>query len=980
MDKRKPLQTGDELLFPGMDCKIEVLMGRGSNAIVYLGTYPDRQLEDLRHQVLIKELFPYHPKGSIYRDMDGTIRCDPDAESLMEMHRVSFLKGNEVHIRLLERYPGDIDANLNTFELHNTLYSVLGYTGGRTMDRELALPEAEKLPLTTHIRRLQGALDVLEAFHSSGLLHLDISPDNLLLIGNGKKERVTLIDYNSVHSLEEIRNGTAIYHSIKEGYTAPEIRTGRPNSIGFSADLYSLTAVFYRCIAGKCLTAAQIVRAAPPELAGVKCLEGESETVRSMVKQILKRGLASLPGRRYQSAEEMRKDLEELQDRIDGKGITHWALWEAGRKDVVRMVKKNPGLNYIGDEDHLYPIAGELEDGRIFRLKDLTNFIVSPEGVSTILLGSGGVGKTTALLRVVYARNAVFGPLEPAMTYIPLYGWKPEEENYIKDRILMGLHFKPETNSLETARHGLLKVLDQPIRTKGGERPRLVILLDGLNEITGDAEMLFREIQELSGMGGVRFLMTSRSEDERLTFRKIRLCPLSQEELTGILSDHGLLQPENPELRQLLQTPMMLSVFIQTAKAGEKQLFIDSQEQLLEYYFAAVCSKAVRGLQDNSPDRWAIEAALYYVLPEIAAYIGKSGTAVSDEQLFPAIEKSYRRLSGRDMRKVFPQWIGHMSDIRGGKTNAEEWYGYIVHDILWRRLGLLVRDEQKRYRVIHQVIEEYLIEIREPAEKKFRCRRNVRAVAFGTAGILLLAGSYRWVYVPFFSNLPAYNADLSENVLDEAVGAYVNTGQLYGKVMDLIGYQEADDWSEYQIWMRVNRWNLEQDNSEKAAQAKGLLEVLTSSGKVMPWSGTGLNMRAYEGLIDTEAEKGAEYLQYIETVETVRQDESLWSWRGKEFLEQFAGLVEKDAYVLGGYYNLVIAPELDAMRESGDEADREKLQYYEELLADTSQYQKEITNEAVGDVDKYISERDEAKHSLLQNGLNYKAEEKQRNA
>ncbi|MCD8327415.1 MAG: hypothetical protein LUC90_12310 [Lachnospiraceae bacterium] len=40
-------------------------------------------------------------------------------------------------------------------------------------------------------------LDALDCFHQNGFLHLDISPDNILLL----KEDALLIDYNSVWSL-----------------------------------------------------------------------------------------------------------------------------------------------------------------------------------------------------------------------------------------------------------------------------------------------------------------------------------------------------------------------------------------------------------------------------------------------------------------------------------------------------------------------------------------------------------------------------------------------------------------------------------------------------------------------------------------------------------------------------------------------------------------------------------------------------------
>ncbi|MBR1692268.1 MAG: hypothetical protein IJ711_05780, partial [Lachnospiraceae bacterium] len=251
MDTREVLQPGTVLPFPEMECTVETVIGRGSNAVVYQGSYPDRQHPELRHRVLVKELFPFHPKGLIYRDEKGEICKEPEAEELMQLHRHSFEKGNEIHLRLLEEYPGDIDANINTFSMHQTLYTVLGFSGGRSLDKELRASGAAAVSLAVHIRRMQGVLRILDAFHASGYLHLDISPDNLLLIGDGKKERVTLIDYNSVHAFQEVRSGRPFYSCAKEGYTAPEIRLGKRADIGPATDLYSLAAVFYRCLTGK---------------------------------------------------------------------------------------------------------------------------------------------------------------------------------------------------------------------------------------------------------------------------------------------------------------------------------------------------------------------------------------------------------------------------------------------------------------------------------------------------------------------------------------------------------------------------------------------------------------------------------------------------------------------------------------------------------------------------------------------------------
>ena len=137
MDNRTLLSKNNKLVFPGMECIIEEAVGMGSNVIAYTGRYRDHQNPDLSHRVLIRELFPYDPQGGITRDSGGRLKIEPSSQELYDFNRTTFLRGNEVHVRLSESIPADLDMNINTFEYNNTLYSLLSYMGGRTLEEEL---------------------------------------------------------------------------------------------------------------------------------------------------------------------------------------------------------------------------------------------------------------------------------------------------------------------------------------------------------------------------------------------------------------------------------------------------------------------------------------------------------------------------------------------------------------------------------------------------------------------------------------------------------------------------------------------------------------------------------------------------------------------------------------------------------------------------------------------------------------------------
>lgn len=793
MDKREVLPGGTRLRFPGMECMVEKDLGRGSSVIAYVGSYADHQNPKLFHRVLIRELFPYDPGGGILRGADGTVCVDGSARFVYELNRLSFLRGNDIHLKLLQEIPADIDLNINTFEANGTLYSLLGYTGGRTLEqdlekegRRLFSKDATFAPLLRILRVIKEALGVLEAFHKAGCLHLDISPDNILLVGEGDKERVTLIDYNSVHTIGEINSGGSVYFSIKEGFTAPEARMGKGNQIGEWTDLYSMTAVLYRCLSGLRLTAMQAAGISDPSkaLTGSPLLKGCPETAISMLGRILKRGLAVTPKRRYRKAAQMRADIAELEERILRRGITRSSLWEAGRERIRNALMENPALDYVRKDERIYPIFAQTEDGnRISLLKekwflDFSENSLMDQGEKAesgirgpgsgvlkpvLLLGGGGMGKTTALLRIGYRQNARYTEDSSIYYYISLYGYREGDQNYICDRLLESLRY---SDTWESARQELMRLLDRPLPERAGAlsarhlqkrsgtisdpeegysdmRPAVFLLLDGLNEAAGDTASLLEEIHRLAALSGVQIILTSRSDPGDALFRRLTLCRLEQIMVRSILSAEEVLPPENMEVLDLLSFPILLSMYIRTVRDGGRQLHLNSRDQLLEDYFNAILEKEKRDLPGDSAEFMGVMAAVKYLLPEIAARTAEKKRALDGKEMLPVVETCYKELSRRAITAVFPEWIGHSLELCFGTKTADEFYGRAVLEILWKRLGLLVRDEQGKFRILHQMLEEYLAEESRHIHSKLDPeKRRLRAWnAFIALCILFLAVS-----------------------------------------------------------------------------------------------------------------------------------------------------------------------------------------------------------------------------------------------
>lgn len=915
MDKRIALQNGTVLPFPGMECTIEGIVGRGSNGIVYKAWYFDSLNEDRKHHVLVKELFPFHPQGEIWRKDDGCIARSEEGEGVYAVHRRSFEWGNEIHLRLLEAHPDRIGGNLNSFSCNDTLYTVLDFTGGRSFDHELADANA---PLKLQIRRILGVLDALEAFHDSDYLHLDISPDNILLVGEGERERVMLIDFNSVHSIADLKNGAAVYYSTKPGYTPPEVQSGAMDSIGRATDLYSVLAVFYRCLMGKPISMLQMIRATPPDASRSPLLQDAPETVRSLVKQIFQRGLHALPEKRYQTADELRTLLKELLDRIDGVGVTHWALWEAGKRNVARAIRINPALDYMQQAEKMYPLRSRRAGGDALPVQDCIAGLLEKTGASILLTGAGGMGKTTSLLHAVQAHTRRYTPSSPAVLYVPLYGWKENDRHYIANRILEDLRFTAETASFDDARHALLELMAVPLHSRDGERPAMLILLDGLNEAEGDIGELIGEILDLSRREGVRLLVTTRSDAPELPFERVTMEPLGEGDVSQALQAQGLLPPEGEAMQELLRTPLMLSIYIRAALAGEKQLRIESRQALMEAYFSTLLDKEIRELPENAPEKWQLEAALGFVLPRIARQTARGRRALRDSELLPVIADCYKLLCGRQVSRAFPQWIGHSRDIRGSAGSAEEWYGLIVHELLWQRMGLLVRDGQDCYRIAHQLLEAYLAELSNDSVRRLRRRRVVKYTAAVLCAVMLLTGG-GYVYQRYIRACP-YDETQARIVFERAVVGFGYAAGLQESARAYVDAALAGVPSEIEtaaLKRQINQGLNTKKNTEISILLAGeMMNALDHTNEVMPWSYAPFDADAFGLLVAEAGERAGSYQEFMQVIDFMLRDEDARESYYQAYLSDLDALVQADGEIISTLYTLTCAPHMDGLRKN----------------------------------------------------------------
>ena len=212
---------------------IEGVLGQGGFGITYLG------IDELHEKkVAIKEFFP---QGIVTRNIEYqdtvTVTFVGEKENY-EKGKERFLK----EARTMAKFSKDegIVKALDFFEINNTAYIVMEYLEGITLKQYLR--ENQRIAPEDLIELLVPLIESLDEIHSQGMIHRDISPDNIMVLPDG---RIKLMDFGAARDYTEFGE-KSLSIVLKPGY-APQTHGIQ----GPWTDIYALCATMYKCITGE---------------------------------------------------------------------------------------------------------------------------------------------------------------------------------------------------------------------------------------------------------------------------------------------------------------------------------------------------------------------------------------------------------------------------------------------------------------------------------------------------------------------------------------------------------------------------------------------------------------------------------------------------------------------------------------------------------------------------------------------------------
>lgn len=269
----------------GMTYQIGAVLGQGGFGI----TYAAMALNSLS-RVAIKEYFPANYASRI----SGTQVFRLHGYEQRFANGIRGFMDEAMMLSAVGALPSVVSV-MDHFEANGTAYLVMEFVDGvplhHVVERQGRFSAEQLLPL------LQGLMRDLEILHKAGVIHRDVSPDNLMITPDG---RIKLLDFGSARNYQDERSLTML---LKTGFSPIEQYCSRGQ--GAWTDVYALAATIYYCLTG----------VLPPS--AVERLEGDTvqspraygANLTQEQEFVLQRAFAIQPKQRYQDMGKFRREM-----------------------------------------------------------------------------------------------------------------------------------------------------------------------------------------------------------------------------------------------------------------------------------------------------------------------------------------------------------------------------------------------------------------------------------------------------------------------------------------------------------------------------------------------------------------------------------------------------------------------------------------------------------------------------------------------
>lgn len=258
-------------------------IGSGGMGFIYKGVAPDGVTP-----VAVKQILPH-----FVADIEYKKRIESEIEFLKKLH-------NDHVVKIYDN-----------MEIQGNLYIIMEYVDG--LNVEQYVEKNGPIPWQDAVVYMTQLLDTMQDVHSTGIIHRDIKPGNIMIRSNGQ---ICLLDFGvAKDSSNNNKKGGTVFGTVigTDGYMSPEQAEGL--SIDHRSDIYGLGCVLYFMLTGthafghigsELKMQIAITRDAFPPLS--QKVKGLPSKLQSVLDNAVNKNMM----KRYQSCREFKLDLGSL--------------------------------------------------------------------------------------------------------------------------------------------------------------------------------------------------------------------------------------------------------------------------------------------------------------------------------------------------------------------------------------------------------------------------------------------------------------------------------------------------------------------------------------------------------------------------------------------------------------------------------------------------------------------------------------------
>lgn len=329
---------------------IDDVLGLGGSCVAYNVTYFEN--ESIPHKGVLKEYCP------AYLESVNPIRNDTVLNIPDEIYS-TFVAGINEFKKIYKYINQYLSENISATNYHpvqiglyegnNTVYTLTSCDYGMTYNK------VDDKNLLSICKIMLSVTKGVEFYHKAGFLHLDIKPKNILIL-NDVTDLIKLFDYDSLTSIERLKNGEVYGIPAPEDYYVPELYKYEIRNIGIWTDIFEIGAMLFTRIFNRVPTVEDMSYDSEYDVDNNEFFIGVSPRVKNEFIDLFRKTIQTSKRSRYQTTSELKSKLELI-----------ISLITENKPYLIDLPKWQPSRFCIGRKIELKEIKKRLDsDGYVF--------------------------------------------------------------------------------------------------------------------------------------------------------------------------------------------------------------------------------------------------------------------------------------------------------------------------------------------------------------------------------------------------------------------------------------------------------------------------------------------------------------------------------------------------------------------------------------------------------------------------------------